>query len=390
MIYIYEAKRSPIGKFKKGFINTDCSMLGMQVAKSIIENTKIDVNKIDKVILGNVLSAGLGQNIARQILINSGIPDDKTAYSINMVCGSGMKAVHDAFNDIKLGNAHCILAGGVENMSMAPLLKDKYDDNKELKDSMLYDALTDVFSNEHMGITAENVAEKYNVTREDQDKFAYDSQHKVQTAIENKKFDDEIVPIKTFEGEVISLDEFPRFNTEMEKLSALKPAFKENGTVTAGNASGINDGCALLLIGDETISLKPKAEIIDFAEAGCDPNYMGMGPLYAISKLLEKNNLNINDIDLFEINEAFASQSIAVIRELSKKYNINLEEFNSKINVNGGAIALGHPVGASGARIITTLVHEMKRRNSKYGVASLCIGGGMGIAVLLKNMCEED
>ena len=385
-IYIYDAKRSPIGKFKKGFINTGCNSIGTQVAKRIFEDNNVDTNKIDKVILGNVLSAGLGQNIARQVLINSGIPEDKTAYSVNMVCGSGMKATNLAFNEIKLGNAHCILAGGVENMSMSPLLKDKYNDEKELKDSMIYDALTDIFSNKHMGITAENVAEKYNITREEQDRFAYDSQHKAQVAIENNKFDDEIIAIKNNEGIIIDTDEFPRFNTELEKLSSLKPAFKEDGTVTAGNASGINDGCALLLIGDETIDLDPKAEIIDYAEDGCDPNYMGMGPLYAISKLLDQNDLNINDIDLFEINEAFASQSIAVINELSKKYKIDKNELQKKINVNGGAIALGHPVGASGARIMVSLIHEMKKRNLKYGIASLCIGGGMGIAVLIKNI----
>ncbi len=384
MVYIYEAKRSPIGKYNKGFKNNDCNSLGTEVAKSIINSTKIDVNQIDKVILGNVLSAGLGQNIARQVLINSGIPKDKTAYTVNMVCGSSMKAINEAFNDIKLGNAHCILAGGVENMSMSPLLK--YEDQEELKNSMIYDALTDVFSNKHMGITAENIALKYNITREEQDQFSYDSQHKAQKAIENYKFVDEIVPIKNAENQIIKEDEFPRFNTEIEKLSSLKPAFKENGTVTAGNASGINDGCALLLIGDENVNLKPKAEIIDFAEVGCDPDYMGMGPLFAISKLLEKNNLSINDIDLFEINEAFASQSIAVIRELSKKYNIDEEKLKEKVNVNGGAIALGHPVGASGARIVTTLLYEMKKRNAMYGIASLCIGGGMGIAMLIKNV----
>ena len=243
MVYIDEAKRSPIGKYNKGFKNNDCNSLGTEVAKNIINSTKIDVNQIDKVILGNVLSAGLGQNIARQVLINSGIPKDKTAYTVNMVCGSSMKAINEAFNDIKLGNAHCILAGGVENMSMSPLLK--YEDQEELKNSMIYDAFTDVFSNKHMGITAENIALKYNITREEQDQFSYDSQHKAQKAIENNKFVDEIVPIKNAENEIIKEDEFPRFNTEIEKLSSLKPAFKENGTVTAGNASGINDGCAL-------------------------------------------------------------------------------------------------------------------------------------------------
>lgn len=385
-IYIYNAKRSAIGKFKKGFINTGCRSIGGQLARHIINDTGIKKENIDKVYMGNVLSAGLGQNIARQILVDAEIPTDKCAVTLNMVCGSGLKAINLAYNEIKLGNAHLVLAGGVENMSMTPLLKDRYDEEKQLKDHMIYDALTDIFNEYHMGITAENVAKKYKISREEQDKFAYDSQMKTKNAILENKFDNEIVPIKTTEGTVIEKDEFPRMDTTLEKLSTLTPAFEEGGTVTAGNASGINDGGAILVIGDETIKAKPLVEIIDFAEVGCEPEYMGMGPLYAINKILEKNNLELKDIDLLEINEAFAAQSIAVIRELAKKHNMNEEELKDKINVNGGAIALGHPVGASGARIVTTLIYEMKKRNVKYGIASLCIGGGMGIAILVKNI----
>lgn len=385
-VFIYDIKRSAIGRFKKGFIKTGCRSIGEQIVNNLFENSNIKREQIDKVYVGNVLSASLGQNIARQIQIDSKIPNNKCAVSVNMVCGSGMKAINLGYNDIKLGNAHCALVGGIENMSMTPLLKDRYDDNKKLIDHMVYDALTDVFNNYHMGITAENVATKYNITREEQDEFAYNSQIKAQHAIKNNAFKEEIVPIMTKEGTLIEQDEFPRRDSTIEKLASLDTVFKENGTVTAGNASGINDGGAFMLIGDETITAKPTVEIIDFAEVGCEPEYMGMGPYYAINKLLEKTNLNLNDIDLFEINEAFASQSIAVIRDLSKKHNIDEKELNKKINVNGGAIALGHPVGASGARIVTTLVYEMKRRKSKYGIASLCIGGGMGIAMLVKNI----
>ena len=386
-IYIYETKRSPIGKFKKSLSKTGCRELGKQVSKSLFKNSKINPTNIDKVYVGNVLSAGLGQNIARQILIDSDIPEDRCAASVNMVCGSGLKAINLAYNEIKLGNANCVLAGGVENMSMSPLLKDRLDENKPYIDSMINDSLSDIFNEYHMGITAENVAEKYNITREEQDQFALESQQKVQKAIKENKFTDEIVPIKT-EDSLFETDEFPRADSSLEKLSSLKPVFKEDGTVTAGNASGINDGCAMMIIGNETVESNPLVEIIDFAEVGCDPKYMGMGPYYAINKLLEKNQLDILDIDLYEINEAFASQSIAVIKELANNHKASIDEFKERINVNGGAIALGHPVGASGARIVTTLVYEMKRRKVNYGIASLCIGGGMGIAVLLKNIDE--
>lgn len=384
-VYIYNAKRSPIGKYKKSLKKTGCREIGQQVVKGLF-NSKLKPQMVDKVICGNVLSAGLGQNIARQILIDSGIPQEKCAVSINMVCGSGLKSINYAFSEIKTGNAHCVVAGGVENMSMAPVLVDKDEEVKETKDCMIYDSLTDVFSNKHMGITAENVAEKYGITREEQDSFALESQKKACKAIQNNRFKKEIVPIELKNGDIFSVDEFPRPDSSLEALAKLKPAFKENGTVTAGNASGINDGGAFMILGDETIKAKPLVEIVDFAEAGCEADYMGFAPYYAISALLEKTNVNIRDVGLLEINEAFASQSIAVISELAKKYKLDEKEFKKKINVNGGAIALGHPVGASGARILTTLIYEMKRRKVKYGIASLCIGGGMGIAVLVKNV----
>lgn len=386
-IYIYSAKRSAIGKFKNTLSNTSNREIAKNVVKKMLSEG-FKPQEIDEVVVGNVLSAGNGQNIARQILIDSGIPKSRCGFTVNMVCGSGLKAVNIAFDDIKLGKANCILAGGVENMSKTPMLKDRYDNEKPLIDHMIFDSLTDIFSLKHMGITAENIAKKYNISREEQDNFSYESQQKYQDAFSKGKFKDEIVPVITKEKVEFDTDEYPRAGTTLEKLSSLKPAFKKNGTVTAGNASGINDGAAFVIIGNEKVKLKPMVEIIDFAEEGCNPNYMGLGPYYAISKLLKKTNMSINDIDLFELNEAFASQSIAVIDLLSKKYDLDKKEFMKKINVNGGAIALGHPVGASGARILVTLIHEMKRRKSKYGIASLCIGGGMGIAILVKNVEE--
>ena len=305
--------------------------------------------------------------------------------TVNMVCGSGLKAINLIYNEIKFGNIKCGIAGGVENMSMAPMLKNRYEEDIEIIDSILNDSLMDKFNNYHMGITAENIACKYNITREELDYYAYESQIKTIRAIKNNIFKNEITPIKTADGKMFSVDEFPR-ETDIEKLKELKPAFKENGIVTAGNSSGINDGGAFLLIGSKINNTRPMVEIIDFAEVGIEPEYMGMGPYYAIKKILSKNNFNLMDIDLYEINEAFASQCIAVINELVDYYKVDINAFKERLNVNGGAIALGHPVGASGARIVTSLIYEMKRRNAKYGVASLCIGGGMGIAILLKNV----
>lgn len=388
-VYIYSAKRSAIGKFKKSFKNTLCRSIGSQIVDSLFDEKNIKKEDVEKLYVGNVLSAGLGQNVARQILIDSGIPINICATTVNMVCGSGMKAIQLGCNEIKLGSVRVMVVGGVENMSNAPLLKDRFDEKAPLNDHLLNDSLIDAFNYYHMGITAENIAEKYNISRELQDQYAYQSQIKTKTAQMMHKFDEEIVPIRNNNGELVEQDEFPRNETTLISLASLKPAFKEQGTVTAGNSSGINDGGAFLLIGDSTLKEKPMAKIIDFVEEGCAPEFMGMGPYYAINKILNKNNLKIEDIDLFEINEAFAAQSIAVIKELANQHNVSEKTLFEKINVNGGAIALGHPVGASGARIVTTLLYELKKRNLKLGIASLCVGGGMGIAMLIENLKEN-
>jgi acetyl-CoA C-acetyltransferase len=345
---------------------------------------------VDEVIMGCILQAGMGQNIARQASIMAGIPVKVPSMTLNMVCGSGLKSVCLAAQALMTGDGDIIVAGGTENMSQAPyLLKEmrwgaKMGDVKFI-DSMIYDALTDVFNQYHMGITAENIAEKYNISRNEQDKFAERSQQKAEKAQREGLFREEIIPVrvelKKNESKLIEQDEYLRYGTTIEKLSALKPAFKKDGTVTAGNASGINDGAAALVLMSRekarSLGIKPMAKILSYASSGVDPSIMGMGPVESCTRALSKANLTVDDIGLVEGNEAFAVQSIAVIRELG----LNIE----KVNVNGGAIALGHPVGASGARILVTLIHEMNRRNERYGMATLCIGGGMGITVIVEN-----
>ncbi|MBR2401341.1 MAG: acetyl-CoA C-acetyltransferase [Lachnospiraceae bacterium] len=397
-IYVVEAKRSAIGSFNGALANVSCDELGSTVAKEVIRN--VDPDLIDEVIIGNVLSAGLGQNIARQIQIKAGIPNEKCAYSVNMVCGSGMKALMNGVQAIMSNSAEMVLVGGIENMSRAPYIlpSDTRTGKKmgdfKVVDSMIYDALTDAFSKEHMGVTAEKIAEMYNVSREEQDTFAYESQKRAIKSIESGRFKDEIVPIEVKQKrcvEVFETDEYPNRKTDMERLSKLKPAFKKDGTVTAGNASGINDGCALILLASEECvkknGLKPLAEIVSVSQKGIDPSIMGMGPVKAVIDVIEKAEIKFDEIDLFELNEAFAVQSLAVMKEISQKYNVDIENMKARTNVNGGAIALGHPVGASGARILVSLLYELRRSGKKYGVASLCIGGGMGTAVLMKN-CE--
>jgi acetyl-CoA C-acetyltransferase len=335
--------------------------LGESVIKNILKNSKVEPNLIDEVIMGQVLTGGTGQNPARQAAIRAGIPKEKTGYVINQVCGSGLRSIVAGYQSILLDDAKIVIAGGQESMT----------NSKE--EMMLKDGLIDAYNNYHMGITAENVAEKWNISRQEQDAFAASSQLKAQEAIKNKKFLEEII-------DSLSEDEHPRKEVTIESLSNLKPAFKENGTVTAGNSSGINDGAAavLLMRRDESDrrGLEPLAKIVSWATCGVDPALMGSGPIPASKKALEKAGWDIKDLDLFETNEAFAAQSIAVIKELK----IPIE----KVNVNGGAIALGHPIGASGARIVVTLIHEMIRRNSKKGLATLCIGGGMGIAMCIE------
>lgn len=388
-VVIVSAKRTAIGAFGGSLKSESATKLGTLVVKESIKDLGIEPDIIDEVILGNVLQAGLGQNISRQILINSGIKDSSTAFSINFVCGSGLKSVQLAYNSILLGDNDVVIAGGVENMSMSPYLLNrarfgyKMGDG-QLVDSMVNDGLTCATNEYHMGITAENLAQKYSISRDEQDEFSAKSQQKAQKAIKEGRFTDEIIPINlpTRKGEIIfDTDEFPRFNTTKESLGKLKPAFKKDGTVTAGNSSGINDGAAILILMSEDkareLNLTPLVSIEGFGTSGVDPSIMGIAPVYAVRNLLKKTDLKLGDMDLIEANEAFAAQSIAVDRELNFSKDI--------LNVNGGAIALGHPIGASGARILVTLIHEMIKRKSIYGLATLCIGGGQGIASIVKS-----
>lgn len=370
-IVIVEALRTPIGAFGGAFKEVSAVDLGTTVLKSIINKTKVTPEMIDEVIIGNVLHAGLGQNVARQIAIHSGIPSDKTAFTLDMVCGSGLKAIQLAAQSIMLGDADIVVAGGVENMSQAAYVSIQHRfgqrlGNSQLIDSLVHDGLTDAFNNYHMGITAENVAQNYGISREEQDQFALHSQEKAAKALESNRFAEEIVPVSVPQRHhdplIVSVDEYPKTNTSLEKLQSLRPAFlPEKGTVTAGNASGINDGAALLMLMTEEkaveLGLTPLVTIESYASAGVAPELMGTGPIPATKKALKKASLTISDLDLVESNEAFAAQSLAVLKDLNLNPDI--------VNVNGGAIALGHPIGASGARILVTLIHEMKKRDRK-------------------------
>ncbi|MGG4502203.1 acetyl-CoA C-acetyltransferase [Paenibacillus polymyxa] len=388
-VAIVSPLRTAVGSFNKALAPLSAPELGATVMTACLQQSKLDPSLIDQIFMGNVLQAGNGQNPARQAALKAGIPIDVPESTINTVCGSGLHAVALAYDSILAEQGNIVLAGGMESMSNAPyLLKNARNGyklgNGELVDSLVADGLTCPINHYHMGITAENVAEKYGISRLEQDAFAYESQIKAVEAKNNKVFEEQIVPVmikNKKETTYFTEDEHIRGNTTKEKLSQLKPAFKENGTVTAGNASGINDGAAAMLVVSEDKckehALKPLAYIKGYSLVGVDPAYMGMGPVKAISSLLKKQGMSIDDIDLFEINEAFAAQALAVQKELG----VNPE----KVNVNGGAIAIGHPVGASGARVLVTLVHEMVRRSSRYGVVSLCIGTGMGIAMLVEN-----
>ncbi|HLR34625.1 MAG TPA: acetyl-CoA C-acetyltransferase, partial [Tissierellales bacterium] len=382
-VVLASAVRTPIGTFGGSFKNVSAVDLGVTVAKEAINRAGIQAEDIDEIIIGNVLQAGLGQNVARQISIHTGIPVEKPSYAVNKVCGSGLKTIILAAQAIKAGEADIVLAGGTENMSQAPyLLKDARWGNrmgdKVVEDYMVKDGLWDIFNDYHMGITSENIAEEWNITREEQDEFALNSQLKAEKAIKDGKFKDEIVPVEVPQRRgksiVVDTDEYPRFGSNIEDLGKLRPAFKRDGTVTAGNASGINDGAAAVIVMSkekaEELGIEPLATIVSYASAGVDPRVMGTGPIPASKKALEKANLTIESMDLVEANEAFAAQSISVVRGLG----LDVE----KTNVNGGAIALGHPIGASGTRMLVTLLHEMARRDSKYGLATLCIGGGQG------------
>jgi len=382
-VVIVEAARTPIGTYKGSLKNIKAHSLGSVVIKDILKKSKINQDEIDEVIMGQVLTAGTGQNPARQAAVNAGIPITKPSHIVNQVCGSGLRAVISGYQSIRLGEVKKVISGGQENMSIAPHSIFYRDGKKisedKLVDTMIYDGLIDAFNNYHMGVTAENIAQKFKITREEQDSFALNSQKKTQTAINNKKFKEEIVSINQ-DGNILKDDEHPRFDLKLTDLEKLKAVFKENGTVTPGNSSGINDGAAALLLTNlkeaEKKSIEPLARIVSWASVGVEPSLMGLGPIEAVRQVIKKAKWKLKDIDLFEINEAFAAQSIAVIREL------NLDQ--DKVNVNGGAIALGHPIGASGARILVTLVHEMKKQNKKKGCATLCIGGGMGIALCVE------
>ena len=386
-IVITSALRTAVGSLSKSLKNINAFELGAKVLSNNITASSLKCEEIDEVILGQVLTAGNGQNPARQAAIKSGIPIDKPAYIVNQVCGSGIRAVASAFQSIKAGDTKIALAGGQENMSLAPhaihLRDGKKLGNLEMTDTMIKDGLWDAFHGYHMGITAENVAEKFQVTREDQDHFAFESQEKALKAQKEKKFLKEIIDfkIKSKKAEInFNVDEHPREGVNLDSLKRLKPVFKKDGTVTAGNASGINDGAAAVTLmaseEAEKRGLKKLVTIKSWASCGVEPALMGTGPIPATKKALKLAGWSIKDVDLFEINEAFAAQSIAVIKTLSIPKKI--------VNVNGGAIALGHPIGASGTRILVTLIHEMVRRDAKKGLATLCIGGGMGIAMCIE------
>ena len=387
-VVIVSAARTPVGRFGGSLKDFSAVQLGVIAVKEALKRASIPADRVDEVILGNVLQAGLGQNTARQVLIHSGIPQEVPATTINKVCASGLKSVMLAAQAIKSGDADVVMAGGIENMSQAPyaLRQARWGarmGSAELVDLMIYDGLQDVFGQVHMGITAEKVAEKFGITREDQDRLALRSQDNAQKAIKSGRFKEEIIPVpipqKKGEPLLFDTDEHPRATT-LEALGQLKPAFKKDGTVTAGNASGINDSGAALVVMSldkaNELGLRPLAYVRSYATAGVDPSIMGTGPIPASKKALEKAGLTAKDLDLIEANEAFAAQAAAVNKEMGWDLK--------KVNVNGGAIAIGHPIGASGARILITLLFEMIKRDSALGLATLCVGGGMGAAVILE------
>lgn len=388
-VVIVAAVRTPIGSFGGSLKDISTVDLGSLVIKNAIERAGLEPEQVDEVIMGNVLGAGLGQNVARQMSVHAGVPVTVPAFTINKVCGSGLKAVQLAVQAVLCGDAEVVVAGGAENMSQAPYILPNQRwgsrmGNATVVDTMLRDGLTDGFEDYHMGITAENVAEQYGITREDQDSFALQSQKRAVAAVESGRFKEEIIPVEIPQrrGEplVFDTDEFPRKDVSLEGLSKLRPAFQKDGSVTAGNSSGINDGAAAVVVMSaekaKELGITVLATIKSYASAGLDPKVMGCGPIYASRKALEKAGLTVADLDLVESNEAFAAQACAVAKEL----NLDLE----KVNVNGGAISLGHPIGVSGCRILVTLLHEMQKRDAKRGLATLCIGGGMGTALIVE------
>ncbi len=392
-VVIVSAVRTAIGNFNGTLKDVSAVELGAKVIKEAIKRAGIQGNEVDEVIMGNVLQAGLGQNPARQSALKAGLPHSVSAMTINKVCGSGLKSVHLATQAILAGDAEIIVAGGMENMSQAPYLlqgaRDGYRmGDKKVVDSMISDGLWCAFNDYHMGNTAENLANQYEVSREQQDEFAVQSQQKAEIAIKNGKFEEEIVAIEIPQRKkdpiIFKEDEYPKFGATVEKIASLRPAFDKNGTVTAANASGINDGAAAVVLMSERkareLGLTPLVKINVNSSAGVDPSIMGIGAAFAAKKAIEKSTIELSDIGLIEANEAFAVQSLAVLKECGFDENI--------VNVNGGSIALGHPIGASGTRILVTLIHEMKRRETLYGLATLCIGGGQGVATIIENCFE--
>lgn len=398
-VYLVSAKRSAIGSMLGSLKDVSATWLGAQVLKAALAEAMVDPAWLDEVVVGNVLPAGAGQGPGRQVAIGAGVPVEIPAYSLNMVCGSGMKAVMNAATAIAAGKADLIAAGGTEIMSGAPYLVPgktrsgcKMGDMK-MVDHMIFDALTDAYGGMHMGITAENVAERYGLTRAMQDEFAFCSQQKAIAAQDAGKFVDEIVPVTVKVGRnevVFEADEYINRKTTLEKLGTLRPAFKKDGTVTAGNASGINDGASFVILASEEAvakyNLQPMAELVGWGQGGVEPDVMGLGPVPAVGAALKDAGMKLSQMEVLELNEAFAAQSLGVVKLLAQQHDLSEEKIKARTNPNGGAIALGHPVGASGNRILVTLAHELKHTNKQYGLASLCIGGGMGTAVILKNL----
>lgn len=383
-IAIVGATRTPIGKFMSGYKDISSLELGEACIKSMLNRSSISSEEVDEVIMGNVLQTGLGQNPARQVSIRSGIPQDRPSYTINQVCGSGMKAIQLACQSILLGDRDVVIAGGMENMSQSPHYipesrKGYKMGHTQLKDSMLNDGLWCAMEDYHMGMTAENLRRRYNISREEQDQFALESHKKAVNALKEEAFSGEITPIKT-KKDWVNIDESPRKDINLDALSSLKPAFEDGGTVTAGNSSSLNDGAATVMLMSkekaEKLNVNPLAYIKGYSTVAVDPSIMGIAPAYAIRSVLDKNDISLKDIDLIESNEAFAAQSLAVEKELGWDRN--------KVNINGGAIALGHPIGASGSRILVTLINQLIHKNKSNGVASLCVGGGQGLAMLIE------
>ncbi|MCL9783180.1 acetyl-CoA C-acetyltransferase [Vibrio sp. S4M6] len=398
-VYIVAAKRTPIGAFGGSLKGESAGKLGSVAIKGALEAGNVSAESIDEVIVGNVVGAGQGMSVGRQASLFAGIPESVPAYTLNMVCGSGMKTVMDAVSHIRAGDANLVVAAGVEVMSQIPFvapasIRDGHKmGNMNLVDLLVADGLTDVFNNYHMGVTAENVAKEFSLSREAQDEFALNSQQKAVAAVEAGKFQDEIVPVevkKRRETVVFDTDEYPKASATLEGLAKLRPAFDREGTVTAGNASGINDGASAIVLASESAvkehNLTPMAEIVSYAQTGLDPKVMGLGPVQSVTQALKKADMSIDDVDVFELNEAFAAQALGVVHGLAQEHDVTTTSILDKANLNGGAIALGHPLGASGNRILVTLVHELTKQNGNYGVASLCVGGGMGTAVVVKSV----